>query len=1373
MTDYKNNPTVQSFQIFNADGTSFHELWMRKATHESSVMSLGDKLTGDVYYKDNSLAVTMREYVEYNGVRYVLVNPPTVVREGMASDNGQLKGMTKYSFEFYHPMCMLGNFPFTDVAVKSDEEQYLSQNKTFSWIGNCFDFIAKLNKNLESTQWVVVTSDDEESLSKMGVLSDVLTFDKPFISDALKTAYDTWSVPFVIENLSAGEYFDSDNVDYYTKGKRFVIVFGLPSNEILDRESTSGTVVTVTTHATADIYYYTKAVTVPANQKIFLESLTDGATPIILNSTRNGVIGTTNRVFPVQTTIYIAATKDNAVIRYSYDESKVFVFKFGQGVGLKNNSRTPRNNKIVTRLAGYGSERNIPYGYPQIVWTGSSTATCTVGSSVGVKENVTINGHHYDRVMSYPLYDGIVGGQRVKLIKHPFTRNHLMPSVYSETVNKKVNPYAQGFDPDIEIVDYYDAPSSYPNPIVPSAPSFEIHEFPDTYPELGEAAIVSAVPYNQEPSEKTVYSSVSDFLYMLQNSIKNAANANEAAAMQRLYNALSNGATTYSDSNTGGAYTYSVTVTSKDNGVMYVKYTSGSFNIDTTVRYRAETPQWIDDMDDDGNYLQSYFKITLPKLSFDIYACASITEKMDINMRSGACIGCTFPVYVDWEDYKKSFYTSDGVFAPDGAQRDLTKYPKSNQGQITVLVKKEIETFGTLMPNIYQTPKAGDKFVVLGISLPLSYITSAEERLDEAMMEYMLENNVYYYDYPLKFDEYFLATHLEILSQIRNNTIVRFKYGNEPTMALYVKQMVVKYGEKALPQYDITLTDDVEVVLNQIGQVTDDVSRMRVQMSELQKYYSQDIADLINEKLSRVADDVAQGRITFQQGLDSVGNMILSDEVRSREFTTGLYTGRGWRIDALGNAEMESLRVRSYLEVIELLINRLQAQEGDTVFTDNDQVEKVDTIVSSTDGSVSYVLSLKEKYDGYVTGQMYGNIVKGIINTLAAKQAGVSDVDDTPDTEHDGENSYFTSWMRVVGTHATDSSLGINQIRVELYSDDYTDPTTGEVHREIPSGKNFAPCELMTIARWGCYLDPDEEGISSAEKLSRERRQRMFMISVTDGRVVKHTKVNKPILSDWNYGVTIGELPEFVKNYPNVKSVLDVVGEHTDWLYAQGVVVEKFIKVDVNGKPEVEIVDCGDWVDGSTGTPSVRAGIYYHDEWNSIAQQYETHDVWHNGALWRCLVSQPVVSGGVTRFYEPTERNSTYWKKLIPSGDTWALNFFYPASEGEAEEDELPLTLVSVRTGHVDFSAKPKLLLGNEDVTEENVTAWKWTRESFDTAADATWNTQGKASQRTLHITNGDVPSGWKRGLKLSFICTATLAFDIDGSGTIVNRVKF
>jgi len=89
-----------TFPIYNADGTDFRGLELKKATVDSVVMSLGDKVTGDVYYIDNTLAVTMQEYIVVNSVKYTLVSPPTIVREGMVADNTQLKGMTKYSFTF-------------------------------------------------------------------------------------------------------------------------------------------------------------------------------------------------------------------------------------------------------------------------------------------------------------------------------------------------------------------------------------------------------------------------------------------------------------------------------------------------------------------------------------------------------------------------------------------------------------------------------------------------------------------------------------------------------------------------------------------------------------------------------------------------------------------------------------------------------------------------------------------------------------------------------------------------------------------------------------------------------------------------------------------------------------------------------------------------------------------------------------------------------------------------------------------------------------------------------------------------------------------------------------------------------------------------
>ena len=344
----------------------------------------------------------------------------------------------------------------------------------------------------------------------------------------------------------------------------------------------------------------------------------------------------------------------------------------------------------------------------------------------------------------------------------------------------------------------------------------------------------------------------------------------------------------------------------KDERYAYVKYESSALNFNYTVLMVSPSQEiaWDDTMDDDGNYVQSYFRITIPQLSFDLYASAAITQEMKINMRSGACLGCSFPVMVDWDDYKLNFYDSEGNFAPNGSQRDFTKYPDSSQGQISLILQKETSTFGTLMPNIYQKPNTGDEFVVLGISLPTTYITEAEERLDAEMKQYMRDNNVYYFDYPLKFDEYFLTTHAGILSQMDNNVVVRFDYAGSE-YHLYIKQISIKYDNKPLPTYDITLTDNIEVVLNQIGQVVDEVRRLHDTMGGISiegndNYIRKDI------------DDTAYGTVSFIKGLQ-VGN----------RFVTGLLGEGGvFRKDEDGTTYLECdklyVRMRAYFDTVEV-----------------------------------------------------------------------------------------------------------------------------------------------------------------------------------------------------------------------------------------------------------------------------------------------------------------------------------------------------------------------------------------------------------------------------------------------------------------------
>jgi hypothetical protein len=275
--------------------------------------------------------------------------------------------------------------------------------------------------------------------------------------------------------------------------------------------------------------------------------------------------------------------------------------------------------------------------------------------------------------------------------------------------------------------------------------------------------------------------------------------------------------------------------------------------------------------------------------------------------------------------------------------------------------------------------------------------------------------------------------------------------------------------------------------------------------------------------LSRLGDDTASGLITFLKGLVAEDAIKANGGLTIGDFMASLYTGRGAAIDSKGNAEFESVGVRSAMNVLELIVNRWTALEGDFPLTESDTIESVDDL-----GDGTYGLHLRSKWDGYFTGQKVNNVIKGIMNTLA-----------------EGSGDYYTSFMRVNSVNTAG-----NYIEVSLYPDD-----------EVPAGKNYPPSELMRIARWGNQTD--------------ESLQSLIYLSSTDGRIVKLTGVTKPILEDYNYGATFGTLPEFVQSTPGVL-------KGRDYLYAQGIVVQDRIKVDYNGKPVTEYVDRGTWVQGES-----------------------------------------------------------------------------------------------------------------------------------------------------------------------------------------------
>ena len=459
----------------------------------------------------------------------------------------------------------------------------------------------------------------------------------------------------------------------------------------------------------------------------------------------------------------------------------------------------------------------------------------------------------------------------------------------------------------------------------------------------------------------------------------------------------------------------------------------------------------------------------------------------------------------------------------------------------------------------------------------------------------------------------------------------------------------------------------------------------------------------INDRfLSKIVADIAQGHITFQQGLTAIGLAIFQDGAEFGEFVKSLYAGKGAGIDKDGNAEFESVRVRTYFEAVELIINRLSAIEGDQLLTEADTIERVVDL-----GDNCYGLYLHPKWEGYFTAQAVGNVLKGIINNLGAVALGMTG---------QGNAAIYTSWMRVNSVNPT-----LNYIEVTMYPDD-----------ETPAGKNFLPCELMKIARWGNQTD--------------KTRQSCLYLSSTEGRIVHLNGVTKPIIDQSNYAATFGTIPEFVKQMTDRDGNPLPLRDNLDYVYIGGLIVQDVIRVDFQGKPIVTYVDRGQWY---------AAANYYCEAKNPTTGVWETSDVWYMGCKYRCCKNLTKTAPAW---------NNTDWA-MVEGNPDFTVEF--ADTDYLFDPDRFAVTLTIIAKLHnIDVTA---------DILDADVI---WTRYSEDdkgverVASDNAWALKRAGAGKSINLTAADVDFNGYVPKVLRYTATVTLR-DGMGEPAATERVSF
>ena len=419
-----------------------------------------------------------------------------------------------------------------------------------------------------------------------------------------------------------------------------------------------------------------------------------------------------------------------------------------------------------------------------------------------------------------------------------------------------------------------------------------------------------------------------------------------------------------------------------------------------------------------------YFYVKLHKFSgengFNLFKQGLAQGAMTFNFITGSCAGCSFKVQVSEGKQVDNHYEfqnlvqvdeQGNIVAGDSGDKIKASNPIASQqdtmtNSVWIALEKDNSTFGVLMPNATNNyrPSAGDKFVITNILLPTQYITAAEKRLDAALVKYMSENNDEKFTFSIKFSRIYLQEHPEIAEKINENTKLHVKYNNVD-YPLYVSSYSRKSDDNILDEISVELSEKLTIAQNKSKEQMDSImGNVNEQInnaingsngggSTISAADINEIKSLLNNKLSRVSDDTANGKITFQSGANFGA------------FTSGTL-GSGGNIDYRGNAELDSLFIRRFLSVPKFVFNQVNVTASEQWNTNAyGTIETVDT------EKQQITLRLESNEYGLL---MVGDICRGIFadieNAYGSDKNEEGSLDDCGFTIHRG---FFTTYFYV------------------------------------------------------------------------------------------------------------------------------------------------------------------------------------------------------------------------------------------------------------------------------------------------------------------------------------------------------------------------
>lgn len=414
---------------------------------------------------------------------------------------------------------------------------------------------------------------------------------------------------------------------------------------------------------------------------------------------------------------------------------------------------------------------------------------------------------------------------------------------------------------------------------------------------------------------------------------------------------------------------------------------------------------------------------------------------------------------------------------------------------------------GNIIPNI------GDTYILTNIRMPDEYYPIAEEQykqaVDSFLTEYSKDISIYSGDTDyIHVDKN--SVPLSLGQRVRLEDAQYFEAGYLDTRITRIERKLGNLSEASIDCSSAVSTSwksSVDSTLN-----------------NLEYTLAQEMAD--NVRLLKTGDMESPSDYTAFSSLRAIATFLCKDRpdrtnflLKFGDFIDSMIAGKGAGIYPDGRGQFERLEVRGSAVFKEVVYNRLNAQEGDTSYSENGVIESV---TLESDGT--YTLKLRKRWENDFTAFQEGDVVYGIVNNLFST----------------GE--YYTSWVRVLS-----KNIAANSISVLVYPDS-----------EVPGGRNYPPTELMIITRRGNAINED-------------RQSYWYLSATTDKCLVWLEGVTKPVLEQNNYYMILGRLPNL-----DLFDNLPINYKHS-YIFARAGIFGELYRVDWQGLPVQELVDRGFW----------------------------------------------------------------------------------------------------------------------------------------------------------------------------------------------------